>query len=269
MNDEQLLRYSRQIMLPAFDVAGQQALLNATVLIIGAGGLGCPAAMYLAAAGVGKLILVDDDQVELSNLQRQILHQESDIGRDKVISARDSLRSLNSDIEVETHTIRLTEDNLQSILHSVDDSLDDSGNENTAIDLVIDACDNFSTRFMINRACIAAGLPLVSGAAIRMEGQVAVFDTRHAQSPCYQCLYQEGDDEQMSCARNGVMSPLVGLIGSYQALEAIKVLAGVGKSLCGRLQLFDGMTSQWRELKLSRDPACPACANRPVSGQNL
>lgn len=258
MNDEQLLRYSRQIMLPAFDVAGQQALLNATVLIVGAGGLGCPAAMYLAAAGVGKLILVDDDQVELSNLQRQILHQESDIGRDKVASARDSLKALNHHVTVETHTIRLTEDNLQTILHS--------GRENTAIDLVVDACDNFSTRFMINRACIAAGLPLVSGAAIRMEGQVAVFDTQYAQSPCYQCLYQEGDDEQMSCARNGVMSPLVGLIGSYQALETIKVLAGMGKSLCGRLQLFDGMTSQWRELKLSRDPDCPACANRPVSG---
>lgn len=261
MNDDQLLRYSRQIMLPAFDVAGQQALLNATVLVVGTGGLGCPVAMYLAAAGVGKLILVDDDQVEVSNLQRQILHSEADMGRDKVASARDSLLALNHSVEIETHAVRLNIESLDAILH------DKQGN--TCVNLVIDACDNFSTRFMINRACIAAGLPLVSGAAIRMEGQVAVFDTRRDDSPCYQCLYQEGDDEEMSCARNGVMSPLVGLIGSYQALEAIKVLSNMGKNLAGRLQLFDGMNAQWRELKLTRDPACPACANRPGSGQNL
>lgn len=260
MNDDQLLRYSRQIMLPAFDVAGQQALLNATVLVVGAGGLGCPVAMYLAAAGVGRLILVDDDQVELSNLQRQVLHQEADIGRDKVASARDSLLALNHGVEIETYTIRLNEENLESILHD--------NSARVVVDLVVDACDNFSTRFMINRACIAASLPLVSGAAIRMEGQVAVFDTRDDDSPCYQCLYQEGDDEQMSCARNGVLSPLVGLIGSYQALETIKVLSGMGRDLSGRLQIFDGMSSQWRELKLTRDPACPACAIRPVSGQN-
>lgn len=261
MNDDQLLRYSRQIMLPAFDVAGQQALLSATVLVVGAGGLGCPVAMYLAAAGVGNLILVDDDQVELSNLHRQILHSEADMGRDKVASARDSLLALNHGVDIETHAIRLNAENLDTILR------DEQGN--VKVNLVIDACDNFSTRFMINRACVAAGLPLVSGAAIRMEGQVSVFDTRQDSSPCYQCLYQEGDDEEMSCARNGVMSPLVGLIGSYQALEAIKVLSGMGKNLAGRLQLFDGMNAQWRELKLSRDTACPACANRPVSGQNL
>jgi adenylyltransferase/sulfurtransferase len=187
------------------------------------------------------------------------LHREADIGRDKVASARDALLALNHTVEIETFPVRLDAEKLASILHDADG--------NTVVDLVVDACDNFSTRFMINRACIASSLPLVSGAAIRMEGQVAVFDTRHEASPCYQCLYQEGDDEQMSCARNGVMSPLVGLIGSYQALEAIKVLSDMGRNLSGRLQIFDGMSSQWRELKLTRDPACPACASRPMIGQ--
>ena len=250
MNDEQLLRYSRQIMLPNMDIAGQQRLLDASVLIVGMGGLGSPVAMYLAAAGVGKLVLVDDDGVELSNLQRQIAHTTDRIGQSKVASAQQTLQALNPDVQIETLTTRLDAQTLQAQI--------DRG-----VDLVVDACDNFATRFMINRACVQNKLPLVSGAAIRLEGQLAVFDTRRDNSPCYQCLYREGgDDEQMSCARNGVLSPVVGIIGTMQALEAIKVIAGIGQDLCGKLLIFDAIDSQWRTLKLPRDPACAVCAVR-------
>ena len=248
MRDEQLLRYSRQIMLPAFDVEGQARLLQSTVLIVGMGGLGSPVAMYLAAAGVGHLILVDDDIVEISNLQRQIAHRESTLGESKVESAQQTLAALNSDVKLTTVNQRVDKALLARLLSQ-------------QVDLVIDACDNFSTRFVINEVCIEYKVPLVSGAAIRLEGQVAVFDSRQADSPCYQCLYRGGDDEQMSCSRNGVLAPVVGVIGSMQALEAIKVLSGMGKSLCGRLLLFDAMTSTWRELRLSRDPACSACGS--------
>lgn len=247
MNDEQLLRYSRQIMLPAFDIEGQQRLQSAKVVIVGLGGLGSPVSMYLAAAGVGHLILVDDDEVDLSNLQRQIVHNEQSIGVSKVESAAATLRALN-------HNTRLTVVNKRLDEQALSDLLADG------VDLVVDACDNFSTRFMINRACVNAAVPLVSGAAIRLEGQVAVFDSRRPDSPCYQCLYRGGDDEQMSCARNGVLAPLVGVIGSMQALEAIKVLTGLGQDLCGKLLLFDAFNSHWRELRLPRDPACPVCS---------
>ncbi len=246
MRDEQLLRYSRQIMLPAFDVEGQTRLLEATVLIVGMGGLGSPVAMYLAAAGVGHLILVDDDVVEISNLQRQLAHRESTVGDSKVESARQTLLALNSDVTITTVNRRVDRALLERLIGQ-------------PVDLVVDACDNFSTRFAINEVCVQYRVPLVSGAAIRLEGQVAVFDSRQPDSPCYQCLYQGGDDEQMSCSRNGVLAPVVGVIGSMQALEAIKVLSGMGKSLCGRLLLFDAMTSSWRELRLSRDPACTTC----------
>lgn len=246
MNDEQLMRYSRQIMLPEMDVSGQQTLVSSRVLIVGMGGLGCPAALYLAAAGVGELAIADDDKVELSNLQRQIAHSASDLGLSKVNSAAASLRGLNPDISLECMEERLTG---ARMLEAV-----------AKADLVLDCTDNFSTRFEINAACLQGKTPLVSGAAIRMEGQVAVFDSREALSPCYQCLYSEGDDAAASCSDNGVLAPVVGIIGAMQALEAIKILTGIGTSLCGRLLLMDGRDMQWRELRLARDPNCPACS---------
>jgi adenylyltransferase/sulfurtransferase len=246
MEDHQLLRYSRQIMLPEMDVAGQQKLLEAKVLIIGMGGLGCPIAMYLAAAGVGELIIADDDTVEITNLQRQIAHNQSDIGVSKVESAKETLLGLNSEVRLTLLNDRLEGEELERAV------------ENSTV--VIDATDNFSTRFAINKACIKYKVPLVSGAAIRMEGQVAVFDSSDESSPCYQCLYSEGDDEQASCSQNGVMAPVVGIIGSVQAMEAIKVITGIGRTLVGRLLLLDARQMQWRELKLPKDPQCQACA---------
>ena len=245
MKDEQLLRYSRQIMLPQMDVAGQQKLIDATVLIVGMGGLGCPAAMYLAAAGVGHLIIADDDLVELTNLQRQVAHSQSMIGEPKVVSAQQTLLGLNPDLKITALQKRLEGSELSEAVGQAD--------------LIVDACDNFTTRFAINSACIEHGKPLVSGAAIRMEGQVTVFDSRNPTSPCYQCLYSQGDDEDASCSENGVMAPLVGIIGAVQAMEAIKLLTGIGESLTGRLLLLDASTLQWREMRLPRDSSCGAC----------
>ena len=245
MKDEQLLRYSRQIMLPQMDVAGQQKLIDATVLIVGMGGLGCPAAMYLAAAGVGHLIIADDDLVELTNLQRQVAHSQSMLGEPKVVSAQQILLGLNPDLKITALQKRLEGSELSEAVGQAD--------------LIVDACDNFTTRFAINSACIEHGKPLVSGAAIRMEGQVAVFDSRNPTSPCYQCLYSQGDDENASCSENGVMAPLVGIIGAVQAMEAIKLLTGIGESLTGRLLLLDASTLQWREMRLPRDSSCGAC----------
>jgi adenylyltransferase/sulfurtransferase len=245
MNDEQLLRYSRQVMLPEMDIAGQQKLIDATVLIVGMGGLGCPAAMYLAAAGVGHLIVADDDVVELTNLQRQIAHSQANLGAAKVVSIQETLRGLNPDLKITALYKRLQGEDLSRAVSQAD--------------LVVDACDNFSTRFAINKSCIEHRKPLVSGAAIRMEGQVAVFDSRDPESPCYQCLYSQGNDEESSCAQNGVMAPLVGIIGSVQAMEAIKLLVGMGGSLTGRLLLLDAKTLQWQEMKLPRDSNCQAC----------
>lgn len=246
MKDAQLLRYSRQIMLPQFDVAGQQALLDAHVLIVGAGGLGSPAAMYLAAAGIGRLTLVDDDTVELSNLQRQLAHSEADLGRSKVDSAAATLRAMNSEIEVVAIDRRVDGAALSQLV--------------AGADAVIDATDNFATRFAINRACLAARVPLVSGAAIRLEGQVAVFDSRDPASPCYECLYRGDAGEDLNCANNGVLAPVVGIIGAMQALEAIKLIARCGEPLVGRLLLLDAASLQWREMRLPRDPHCAACA---------
>lgn len=253
MRDEQLLRYSRQIMLPQMDVVGQQKLLSSKVLILGAGGLGSPIALYLAAAGVGHIVIADDDVVDLSNLQRQVLHGEADIGETKVNSARRRLRALNSDTTVTTVNTRLGETDMRGLIAD-------------GVNLVLDASDNFDTRFAINRACVALGVPLVSGAAIRMEGQVSVFDSRQPESPCYRCLYGEGDEQDMSCARNGVMAPLVGIIGTVQAMEAIKLLSGIGHNLVGRLLLLDAMEMHWRELRLRRDPACPVCGEARLAG---
>ena len=245
MSDEQLLRYSRQIMLPELDVAGQEKLLAARVLIVGLGGLGSPLAMYLAAAGVGTLVIADYDDVDLSNLQRQIVHRNDAIGESKVGSARRTLQSLNPDVRVETLEQRLTAEALQTAV--------------AGCDLVLDATDNFGTRYALNDACWSAGKPLVSGAAIRWEGQVAVFDPRQADAPCYRCLYPEGDDAALNCAENGVVAPLVGIIGSCQALESIKLLTGVGESLAGFVLYFDGKRMEWRKLRLSRNPSCLTC----------
>ena len=247
MKDEQLLRFSRQIMLPEMDVEGLKKLLDATVLIIGMGGLGCPASMYLAAAGVGRLIIADDDEVELTNLQRQIAHSQSKLGQTKVTSAQQSLLELNSDLKITAVYERLKGDRLDKFVHQAD--------------VVVDACDNYETRFAVNRSCLMNSKPLVSGAAIRMEGQVAVFDSHNSESPCYQCLYQECGDEDATCANNGVMAPLVGIIGSVQAMEVIKIITGIGESLVGKLLVLDASIMQWREIELTRDPGCAACGN--------
>jgi adenylyltransferase/sulfurtransferase len=245
MNDDQLLRYSRHIMLPQMDIAGQEALLGATVLIIGMGGLGCPAAMYLASSGVGHLVLADHDKVDLSNLQRQVAHTTGNIGMSKVASAAQALNRLNDTIKVTELDRRLEGQDLENAV--------------SAADVVLDCTDNFSTRFAINAACVKHKVPLVSGAAIRMEGQASVFDSRDPNCPCYQCLYQDGDDLQLSCSEAGVMAPLVGIIGTLQAMEAIKLVTGIGKPLTGRLLFLDAQTMQFREMTLKKNPACPTC----------
>ncbi len=247
MDDTQLLRYSRQILLPRIGTEGQQTLLDSRVLVIGAGGLGSPAALYMAAAGIGHLVIADDDCVDLSNLQRQILHHHTDIGKPKVDSAKHTLNALNPDIDVTSLHSRLQGEALTTQVSQAD--------------LVVDASDNFDTRFAVNRACVETATPLVSGAAVRMEGQVSVFLPKDPDSPCYRCLYREGDDPEQTCADNGVLSPIVGIIGSIQALEAIKVLLNLGDTLCGRLLVFDGLYHEWRSMKLHRDPACPVCGD--------
>jgi molybdopterin/thiamine biosynthesis adenylyltransferase len=226
-------------------VAGQQALLDATVLVIGLGGLGCPAAMYLASSGIGHLVLADDDTVDLSNLQRQIAHGTDNIGMSKVASAAESIARLNDTVRVTTLDERLEGDALDAAVKGAD--------------VILDCTDNFSTRFAINAAAVKYKVPLVSGAAIRLEGQVSVFDVRDAGNPCYQCLYQDGDDMQLSCSESGVMAPLVGIIGTLQALEAIKLITGIGSTLTGRLLFLDAQTMQFREMKLKKNPACPCC----------
>jgi molybdopterin/thiamine biosynthesis adenylyltransferase len=247
MDDGQLLRYSRQILLPQIDIAGQEALLAARALVIGAGGLGSPAALYLAAAGVGQLVIADPDRVELSNLQRQILHHLSDLGRPKVESAADTLMAINPDCQVSSIAVRLLGEGLSE--------------EVARADVVLDCSDNFETRFAVNAACVAQGTPLISGAAVRLEGQIAVFLPGRPDSPCYACLYHAGEQEDQTCSENGVLAPVVGILGSLQALEALKVLLGLGETLCGRLVVFDGTVHDWRTLKLRRDPHCPVCGD--------
>ena len=233
-------------MLPEMDVAGQQSLMNSSVLIVGMGGLGCPASMYLAAAGVGHITIADDDVVDVTNLQRQIAHSHSKLGEPKVKSAKSVLLGLNKDIEVTIIQERLEGVLLDNVVRSVD--------------VVVDCCDNFSTRFAVNSSCLRHSKPLVSGAAIRMEGQVAVFDSRDSASPCYQCLYSNGEQDE-TCSTNGIMSPVVGIIGSVQAMEAIKIISNLGKTLTGRLMLLDAFRSQWREMRLLKDPSCEACGS--------
>ncbi len=249
MDDDQLLRYSRHILLPEIGVEGQEAILSARVLIVGAGGLGSPAAMYLAAAGVGTVVLCDDDTVDLTNLQRQILHTAEAVGRLKVESGRDTLLRLNPQARIETLAVRLQGSALDEQV--------------AAADLVLDCCDNFATRHAINRACVRFRKPLVSGAAIRFDGQVSVFDLRRDDSPCYHCLFPEGQDvEEVRCAVMGVFAPLTGIIGTTQAAEALKLLVGCGTSLDGRLLLLDGLAMEWRTVLLGRDPACEVCGGR-------
>lgn len=247
-SDEELLRYSRHILLPELDVQGQLKLARSRVLIIGLGGLGSPVALYLAASGVGHLVLVDDDRVDLSNLQRQIVHREAALGVNKARSAAKALFEVNSAVAVTVIEARLDEAELEAQARQAD--------------VLVDCSDNFITRRAVNRACVAAKTPLVSGAAIRLEGQLAVFDPREAASPCYQCLYPELSDEQLTCAESGVMAPVVGVIGSLQALEAIKLLASVGQASWGRLLLFDALAGQFRHFTLTKDLACPICQKR-------
>lgn len=245
MNDEQLLRYSRQIMLADFDIAGQEALARATVLIVGLGGLGSPVALYLATAGVHHLMLVDHDTVDLSNLQRQIVHRQASLGNAKVDSAAETIGTINPHVRVTTIDHRLQGQALNDAVAQAD--------------VVLDCTDNFEIRYAINDACWANGVPLVSGAAIRWEGQVAVFDPRRPDSPCYRCLYAQGDDEALNCAENGVIAPLVGIIGTCQAMEAVKLLADIGETLAGYILYFDGKRMEWRKLKLPKNPGCPTC----------
>ena len=245
MDDQQLLRYSRQIMLPAVGIEGQERLRASRVLIIGLGGLGSPAAMYLAAAGVGTLVLVDFDRVDLSNLQRQIIHTSDRIGQPKVESARESLRALNPETRIETFDQPLEGDALTRQV--------------ALADLVLDGTDNFATRFALNAVCRSQRTPLVSGAAIRMEGQVSVFPGQPG-TPCYHCLYPQEGQLDETCSANGVLAPVVGVIGSIQAVEAIKLLTGIGEPLVGRLLLFDALQMEWRTIRLKADPACPVCA---------
>lgn len=248
LSDEELLRYSRQILLAQVDIAGQLKLKASRVLIVGLGGLGSPVALYLAAAGVGELHLADFDRVDLTNLQRQILHDTSSVGQLKAESAVTRLRAINPALALTTHLQALDADSLAGAV--------------AAVDLVLDCSDNFATREAVNAECFAQGKPLVSGAAIRLEGQLSVFDPRQAHSPCYHCLYGHGSEAELTCSEAGVLGPVVGLVGSLQALEALKLLAGFGEPLVGRLLLIDALGSRFRELRLKRDPQCPVCQVR-------
>jgi molybdopterin/thiamine biosynthesis adenylyltransferase len=246
MNDEQLLRYSRHILLDEVGIEGQDALLAARALVIGAGGLGSPVALYLATAGVGRITLVDDDAVDLTNLQRQIAHTTARIGRPKVESAREAMLAINPEIYVVCLAQRVDAAALDQLVQDCD--------------VVLDCCDNFATRHAVNAACVRHQKPLVSGAAIRFDGQVTVYDARSAESPCYACVFPPSADfEETRCATMGVLAPLVGIIGAVQAAEAIKLLSGAGSSLAGRLQMLDARDMAWNEMRIRRDPGCPVC----------
>ncbi len=254
MNDQQLLRYSRHILLPEFGVEGQEKLLNAHALIIGAGGLGSPAALFLASSGVGTLTLCDNDTVDLTNLQRQILHRTASIGRNKVDSARNTLAEINPDVHINNLHERIESARLHALVEQAD--------------VVLDCSDNFATRYALNRACVQLRKPLVSGAATRFAGQLTVFDFRQEHSPCYHCLYpEESESEETRCAVMGVFAPLVGVIGSLQAGEALKLLLEAGTTLCGRLLIMDALHMDVRTIKLKRDAQCPICnASQPLAG---
>ena len=248
MNDDQLLRYSRHILLPEIGIEGQQRLIDARALVIGAGGLGSPIALYLASAGVGRITICDGDAVDLTNLQRQIVHRTESIGEPKVESARRTLHSINPESEIVAIAERVGEERIHALAAEAD--------------VVLDGSDNFATRHAVNRACVKHGKPLVSGAAVRFDGQVAVFDMRRADAPCYACLFPEtGENEDVRCAVMGVFAPITGIIGTIQAAEALKLLIGTGEALTGRLLLVDALTMQLRTIKLAKDPACLVCAS--------
>lgn len=245
MNDSELLRYSRQIMLPEVEIEGQEKILAAHVVIVGLGGLGSPVALYLAAAGVGHLTLIDNDVVDASNLQRQIAHYEDSLNQNKVDSAARSISNINSSTQVTRCYERLATRDLCNIAKDAD--------------VLVDGTDNFATRYQVNEASLATRTPLVSGAAIRMEGQVAVFDPREESSPCYRCLYQDGTSEDLNCAENGVVAPLVGIVGSVQAIETIKLICEMQESSAGWVYYLDAKRMDWRKLKLNKSPTCPSC----------
>ena len=249
MNDEQLLRYSRHLLLEEIDVAGQEKLLGSHVLVIGAGGLGSAAAPYLAAAGVGKITLIDHDQVELTNLQRQIMHTQNSIGKTKVESGRQFLQSLNSALTINAIAAKASEDLLNTFL--------------PAVDLVLDCTDNFATRQLINQSCFIHKIPLVSGSALKFDGQLSVFDFRKETSPCYACIFSPDERfKEVSCASMGIFSPLVGIIGSMQAAQALQVLIGFGQPLVGRMLLWNAMNTQIDEIRVARNPACKVCSSQ-------
>jgi molybdopterin/thiamine biosynthesis adenylyltransferase len=247
MNDHQLLRYSRHILLDEIGIEGQQRLLDSHALVIGAGGLGSPAALYLASGGVGRITLVDDDEVDLTNLQRQVMHTIDRIGQPKVESGRAALKAINPDVQVEALYERVDQERLAQLVREAS--------------VVLDCSDNFATRHAVNRACVQARVPLVAGAVIRFDGQISVFDPRRADCPCYACLFPEdGRFEDAACSTMGVFAPLVGVIGAMQAAEAMKLLVGLGAPLAGRLLLLDGRAMEWTEVKLARSEACAVCA---------
>jgi molybdopterin/thiamine biosynthesis adenylyltransferase len=248
LNDEQLLRYSRHILLNELGIEGQERLRRAHVLVIGAGGLGSPAALYLASAGVGTLTLVDGDRVDLTNLQRQVLHTTDRIGMPKPASGRVALAALNPDVRIETIEERVEGSALEALV--------------ARASIVLDCSDNFATRHAVNRACVMHRRPLVSGAAIRFDGQVATFDLRDPQSPCYACLFPPGDGEDELCSIMGVFAPVTGIIGTVQAAEALKLAAGIESGLRGRLLILDALTMHWHSVRVPRDPQCPVCAGR-------
>lgn len=246
MNDDQLLRYSRHLLLEEIDVGGQEKLLKSHALVVGAGGLGSAAAPYLAAAGVGHITLVDHDDVELTNLQRQIMHAEGSVGKSKVASGKEFLQNLNSSIRIETVQTKATSNLLDELLPNVS--------------VVLDCTDNFSTRHLINAACVKHQIPLVSGSALKFDGQISVFDSRNPSSPCYACIFSPDEQlEEVSCASMGIFSPLVGVIGAMQAAQALQMLIGFGEALVGRMLLWNGLTTQIDEIRISRNPECPVC----------
>lgn len=251
MNDDDLLRYSRHLLLDDIGIEGQQRLLAAHALVIGAGGLGSPVSLYLATAGVGRITLVDDDRVDLTNLQRQIAHSQARIGQPKAESARQAMLAIHPGADVRALCQRADAALLDELVAQAD--------------VVIDCCDNFATRHAVNRACVRHARPLVAGAAIGFDGQISVYDTRRADAPCYACLFPpEATVEETRCALMGVFAPLVGIIGAAQAAEALKLLAGVGESLAGRLLMLDARAMRWDEIRLPRQAGCHVCGQRPA-----
>ena len=252
MDDRQRLRYSRHLLLNEFGEEAQERLLGASALVIGAGGLGSAALLYLASSGIGRITIVDGDKVDLTNLQRQVVHRNDSVGTPKAESAAATLRAINPEIRVDAVEERAGPERLLQLVR--------------AADVVLDCSDNFATRHALNRACVASRKPLVSGAGIRFDGQVAVFDLRREDAPCYHCLFAEdAQSGEERCATMGVFAPLVGIVGTFQAMEAIKLVAGVGETLAGRLMLFDALASRWHEVRLARDPHCRVCAAQRVA----